>query len=220
MEDKKSYFAIIPANVRYDERLSSSEKLLYGEITALCNEKGYCWATNGYFADLYKVTKQSVSGWISHLEKYGYIQVEFKEEGIQKNLNRYIKIFEYPHQKNFNTPLKKNLNHNNTRNNNKNNNIYIDEFSELWKIYPRKIGKEKALKSYISARNKGTTFEEVKKGVEKYKKIVESTETKYIKHGSTWFNEKSWQDEYELRKSSKSAAYDLDLFEKMLSEKE
>ena len=32
---KPNYYAIIPANVRYDEKLSPNEKLFYGEITAL-----------------------------------------------------------------------------------------------------------------------------------------------------------------------------------------
>ena len=64
MEDFKSYYAIIPANVRYDKDLPANAKLLYGEITALCNEKGICWATNDYFAKLYDVSKTSISKWI------------------------------------------------------------------------------------------------------------------------------------------------------------
>lgn len=74
-EVKKSYYAVIPANVRYDEELPPNAKLLYGEITALCG-KGYCSETNGYFAELYKVSKTSISNWISLLAKKNYIQCE------------------------------------------------------------------------------------------------------------------------------------------------
>lgn len=73
-EKMVGYYAIIPANVRYDKRLSANAKLLYGEITALSNEKGYCWASNGYFADLYGVSSGSISNWIGNLEKAGYIK--------------------------------------------------------------------------------------------------------------------------------------------------
>lgn len=34
MTEHRSYYAIIPANVRYDKRLKPNTKLLYGEITA------------------------------------------------------------------------------------------------------------------------------------------------------------------------------------------
>jgi len=51
-----SYYAIIPATVRYENRLKSAEKLLYSEITALANKNGYCFAQNKYFAELYNVT--------------------------------------------------------------------------------------------------------------------------------------------------------------------
>lgn len=79
MSDERmpSYYAIIPANVRYDERLSSAEKLLYGEITALTSKTGKCWATNKYFSDLYHVAPQTISRWLSNLKKYGYIDVAY-----------------------------------------------------------------------------------------------------------------------------------------------
>ena len=69
----KSYYAIIPANVRYDNDLTPNAKLLYGEITALCNEKGYCWASNDYFAELYKTSTRTISRWIKQLINKGYI---------------------------------------------------------------------------------------------------------------------------------------------------
>ena len=54
---KPSYYAIIPAEVRYSN-LKPNAKLLYGEITALSSKEGYCFATNNYFAKLYNVTKK------------------------------------------------------------------------------------------------------------------------------------------------------------------
>ena len=73
---EKAYYAIIPANVRYDENLKDKAKLLYGEITALTNDKGFCWASNSYFAELYKVTKETISRLIKNLVDAGYITIE------------------------------------------------------------------------------------------------------------------------------------------------
>ena len=53
MTVKKSYYAIIPANVRYDASLPANAKLLYGEITALCNAEGYCWASKRFTNSAY-----------------------------------------------------------------------------------------------------------------------------------------------------------------------
>ena len=72
-QDNPGYYSVIPANVRYDVDLCPNAKLLYGEITALCNKKGYCWATNKYFSRLYQVSTVAVSKWINQLVKKGYI---------------------------------------------------------------------------------------------------------------------------------------------------
>ena len=66
--DKPAYFAILTADVRYDKTLKPLARLLYAEITALCKQEGYCWAGNQYFADLYDVDKNTVSGWIGQLK--------------------------------------------------------------------------------------------------------------------------------------------------------
>ena len=35
-----SYYAIIPAYIRYNKKLKFAERLMYGKITALSNKKG------------------------------------------------------------------------------------------------------------------------------------------------------------------------------------
>ena len=83
-------------------------------------------------------------------------------------------------------------------------NIYADfeaEFDTLWKSYPRKEGKTNALKAYIKARTDKkapSSFEEVKEGLDRYVEHIkaEKIEQQYIKHGSTWFNQRCWNDEY------------------------
>lgn len=92
-EQQKAYYAIIPANVRYDKDLAPNAKLLYGEITALCNEKGYCWASNQYFADLYHSSISAVQKWVSALVKKGYINLELVyKEGTKQILQRKLCI--------------------------------------------------------------------------------------------------------------------------------
>ncbi|MCQ2525025.1 MAG: helix-turn-helix domain-containing protein [Lachnospiraceae bacterium] len=76
MDETPNYFAIIPADVRYDSELTANEKLMYGEISSLCHKEGYCYCNNNYFSKLYKATKDSVSRWIRHLAKRGYIRVQ------------------------------------------------------------------------------------------------------------------------------------------------
>ena len=129
--ERPSYYAIIPADVRYDKELTPNAKLLYGEITALCGKDGRCWAENRYFADLYGVSKTSISKWIKALSDKGYISCELVyKKGTKEIERRYIRIVSYPIEEKLSTPIEEKLKENNTRENNIKR-IYISEFSEL-----------------------------------------------------------------------------------------
>jgi len=73
MNEKPSYYAIIPAEVRYSKKLTPNAKLLYAEITALCNMNGKCTASTEYFCRLYEVSRVSIQKWLKNLEDNNYI---------------------------------------------------------------------------------------------------------------------------------------------------
>ena len=145
MSDKiqKNYYAIIPADVRYDKRLKPLARLLYGEITALCNEKGYCWASNSYFAELYEVSDITISRYISELKEYGYIKCIYDrtqenidkrkiyiipsyqndQDGINRNVNTVLTEMIIPSYQNDQDGINRNVKHNNTDNNTDNNTV-------------------------------------------------------------------------------------------------
>lgn len=129
-KDKKNYYAIIPANVRYDKRLSPLTRLIYGEITALSNEKGYCFATNAYFANLYSMSNVSISRCISELKEHNYIRVvyDIKEKNVDK---RKIYINNLENKKLDNEKLEnEELKNNEEISNNEEININIQEYKE------------------------------------------------------------------------------------------
>ena len=112
--ERPNYYAIIPASVRYDKDLKPMERLLYGEITALCGASGYCWGTNSYFADLYGVSTRTICEWVNHLKAKGYINIEIiYREGTKEVQERRLYItpivndVKTPHEENFHTPRKK-----------------------------------------------------------------------------------------------------------------
>tara|TARA_R100000963_G_C4637445_1_gene101332 strand:+ start:562 stop:1164 length:603 start_codon:yes stop_codon:yes gene_type:complete len=93
MKDKPSYYAIIPADVRYDTSLTPNAKLLYAEITALCNMNGKCVASTKYFSDLYEVSRVSIQNWLKLLEDKKYIKRSIKyKEGSKEILSRTITL--------------------------------------------------------------------------------------------------------------------------------
>lgn len=100
-KEKPWYYAILPATIRYAEDLTELQKLLYAEITALAQANGYCYASNSYFANLYKKTSKRISSTIQDMAKKWYLEVKQNKEwwwsreiylGEIKNIRKSFKI--------------------------------------------------------------------------------------------------------------------------------
>jgi len=217
--EKPSYFAILTADVRYDKTLKPLARLLYAEITALCNKEGYCWAGNQYFADLYEVDKNTVSGWIGQLKTRGYITVQLEyKEGTKQILNRYIRINGEGIHKIIDTSLQKdsypineiievNKTINNTFNNTVNNKDY---FSQFWDFYPRKAGKEAARKAWEKLQPNEELMTLIANNIQERidKGEWRKDNKSYILHASTFLNQKRWEDEVLEKQHEKSKSTD------------
>lgn len=95
-KEQPSYYAVIPSNVRYDKELRPNAKLLYAEISALCNAGRPCTARNAYFANLYGLSRKTVSELISKLAEKSYIKVKILRDGRAQVTGREITILEAP----------------------------------------------------------------------------------------------------------------------------
>lgn len=102
---------------------------------------------------------------------------------------------------------------------------YAAEFNDIWKAYPRKAGKQKALAAYIRARKKGTTAAEIARGVSDYIQFIQRNKIapQYVKHGATWFSNQSWGDDYTTNykrgsgfNNEAARSYDMDVLEREL----
>ena len=168
-EQQRSYYAIIPANVRYDKDLAPNAKLLYGEITALCNEKGYCWASNQYFAELYGVSILSIKRWVNSLVTKGYVYRTLTYKPNSKEVDKRIlsidggiKIDTTSVQKCYDPSIKNDTDNNTSINNTFNNtNIYKGEkkrksetVNSVIAEYTESKDLQDALHGFVEMRNK------------------------------------------------------------------
>ena len=69
----RAYYAVLTKEVREDKELDYTSKLLYAEITALCNEYGYSFASNKYFKLLFNCDERTIQRKLEELENKEYI---------------------------------------------------------------------------------------------------------------------------------------------------
>ena len=124
-------------------------------ISSLC-AKGYCYATNAYFAELFGIDEVSVSRKIKKLEKKKYITIEYKKHGCQV-IARYIRLTKMltdDLQKNQST-INKNVKGNNIIYNNINNNNKKESIERKSFIKPT----IEEIEQYCQERNNGINAE-------------------------------------------------------------
>lgn len=210
--NKTADYTVI-SNTHFKEKeMSLKAKGLLSLMLSLPDDWNYSVAG---LVTLSKDGKESVISALNELEQFGYLRrtkaLDEKKRFAGYDYDIYEKpqaekpFTENPHTENTSTenPPQLNTNLSNTNqlntnlSNTEDNNISA-EFEELWELYPRKKGKPQALKAYRKARKNGVTFEEVKQGIIDYCRQIEAlkTDAEFIRHGSTWFNNAGWEDEY------------------------
>ena len=211
--EKPSYWAVIPASVRYDEALSPSAKLLYAEISSLTGETGYCYASNQYFAGLYHLSERTIIRLLKELRDHGYIRIEDGDGGsalrkVFAGLNPLTKMSPPP-DKNVTPPPTKM-----SPVSEKNNNINPPKapqrgkrapksapewepefFEKFWELYPRGEDRVGAVREWDALKPNRALMAEMCAAL---KKQTESDDWKRgigIPYFCRWLKHRRWMDE-------------------------
>lgn len=139
------YFIAVPRIILNDQTCSQTDKLVYGMINSLSNNKEYCYASNSYFANMLSVKEKTISNSINNLKRKKYIDVKFINSQRRIYLNETIvskensKVLEKNEDKN----IVKNYQYKRkeyTRNNNKN----LTSIIPYWMEHPEVCKSEEA----------------------------------------------------------------------------
>lgn len=224
-ERKPSYWAIIPASVRYDPKLIPNAKLLYAEITALQEATGYCFATNQYLSSLFGLKPATITTLLKNLADNGYIHVEIvrnpeTKEVLQRKISTTAKLpviadpspikIEEGYSINIGEPPLEKSEETNTSN-------FLppkapqggrrrretkevpdhepERFSKFWEFYPRHESKQAAIRAWDKLRPSGDLIDKMAKALKVQMKSKSWQEGIGIPYASTWLNNRRWEDE-------------------------
>lgn len=139
------YFIAVPRIILNDQTCSQTDKLVYGVINSLSNNKEYCYASNSYFANMLSVKEKTISNSINNLKRKKYINVKFVNRQRRIYLNEKIVSKENSKvmEKNENTDIVKNYQYKRKEYTRKNNNIN-NNLIPYWMEHPEVCKSEKA----------------------------------------------------------------------------
>jgi len=179
------------------EGLKPTEKFILWVMADYADEKGSCYPSHGHIAQIIGLkTSKSVKLAIKKFVQLGLLTVKHRKiENGANTSNRYYlnpnmvidnpRVLEEPtpsSSKTYNTP-------DNTKE------IYIEKFQIFWSIYPRKIGKKTANKTFCKYDEKH--YDKILYGAQRFAEQTQGTQEKYIPHATTWLNQERWLDFFE-----------------------
>ena len=221
--DKPSYWAVLPARVRYDRELPASAKLLYAEISALTDQAGYCFASNAYFERLFGISTETVVRLLRILEKQGYIRREDATGGksqrrIYAGINPAANAAQDPLSKMTIPPVKNDGGPPSkmTTISKEINNTSIDPpnsppggsagsvkiwdpeaFERFWALYPKKRDKAKAIREWNKLRADRNLMRSMAAALRRQMASEEWTREngRAIPYPCRWLSHRRWEDE-------------------------
>ena len=226
----------IKKEIWLDDRLTALEKVVLAEIDSLDTEDGVgCYASNQYLAEFCKCSEVKISKTISKLIDLGYIyissfngrqrEVKICKSDLQKIQGRLVKNTRQTCKK-YKADLQKVQGLNNNINNNIIDYNNIDEnFEKLWKMLK---STQYDRKSKVSAKRRKELYKMGDRAVKAIEVYNEVQNPQYLHRRDNFLNEiinnyldKEVSDfKQGQTEQAPGAAYDLDLFEKMLNTKD
>ena len=220
---------MIPAQVRYAADIPAGAKLLYGEISSLTDARGYCFASNKYFAELYGVGIRTVQRYLDALKNAGLIRITDGEGGTdQRKIFAGVNPLLEPHDKidtggdkNDTAPVTE-LSPPYNELNKKEEQIppkpprgraaakkapdhLPEEFDRLWKAYPRGEDKQGAIAEWDRLKPDEATIFAMKAALLLQAQSEEWLRGIGIPYFVRWLRHRRWEDE-KLRTAAPASA--------------
>lgn len=219
--ERPGFWAVLPALVRYDGQLPSTAKLLYAEISALTDQRGYCYAPNSYFMQLYGISERTLQDHLRALKARGFIRIVDGDGGSKmRKIYAGINPLSVTPAENCGTPREKLRGgpaencgvYNKEENKKKEQNppkppkggegeIWDQEaFEALWKLYPKKKDKAKAIEEW----NKLKADRKLMRKMSAALKVQMASEEwqrdkgRAIPYLCRWLSHRRWEDEQEV----------------------
>lgn len=204
-----NYFAITPEWVLYAD-ISPTAKVVYAVLQRYANSDSFCFPSRKTIAERILVSVKSVDRALEELEKVGAIRINRRQNpdgSYTSNLYQVVTLNPRNPVTVLGTKTTLGGDKNDPRGRDKNDTLTIASinqsqeseiscaFAEFWVCYPRKKGKQQALRAWEKAIKTGVEPAAIIEGAKRYALERDGEDPQYTAHPATWLNAGRWDDE-------------------------